>query len=183
MPNPNPTALICPSCGKRQLPAGLVGQGTPCCPDCDPRRESPRTRRPTGEVFNEVWNNLRTAQTWGQMLGWVILLVTTFVPVMVLWGSHRLKADEPLLPLCLAISAIGGAIGMPLFYPKKGYWQAGVVAGPLFGPGVFLAFGLLAGSFMNKLIFLLLVILGGGPSYALYVLLLYWIARQREAGS
>jgi hypothetical protein len=68
---------------------------------------------------------------------------------------------------------IGGTVGMPLLYPKKGYWLPGVIAGPLFGPGVFLALWLLAGNVMDKLILLGLTVLGGGPSCALYVFLLY----------
>jgi hypothetical protein len=43
---------------------------------------------------------------------------------------------------------------MPLCYPKKGYWLPGLIAGPLFGTGVFLAFWLLAGNVMNGAILL-----------------------------
>jgi len=138
--------------------------------------------RPVGDVFKEVWGTLSGTRTSGQMVGLLILLMPTFMPVMTLWGSDRLQPDEPLLPLFLAISVIGGIIGMPLCYPKKGYWLPGVIAGPLFGPGVFLVFWLLAGAVMNKLIFLLLVVLGGAPSFSLYVLLLCWQARQSDEG-
>jgi hypothetical protein len=146
-----------------------------------PTSSAPAAQRPAGDVFQEVWHNLSGTRTWGQMAGLLFLLAPTFMPVMALWGSDRLRPDEPLLPLFLAISVIGGVLGMPLCYPKKGYWLPGVIAGPLFGPGVFLAFWLLAGAVMNKLIFVLLVVLGGAPSFALYVLLLYWRARQYES--
>jgi hypothetical protein len=139
------------------------------------------TQRPAGDVFQEVWATLSGTRTWGQITGLLLLMAPTFIPVMALWGSDRLHPDEPLLPLFLAISAISGILGMPLCYPKKGYWLPGVLAGPLFGPGVYLAFWLLAGEEMNKLIFLLLVLLGGAPSFGLYVLLLYWRARQYES--
>jgi hypothetical protein len=142
----------------------------------------PASQRPVGDVFQEVWSTLSNNRTWGQMVGLLLLLMPTFMPVIALWGSDRLRPDEPLLPLFVAISVIGGIIGMPLCYPKKGYWLPGVIAGPLFGPGVFLAFWLLAGAVMNKLIFLLLVVLGGAPSFGLYMLLLCWKARQNEAG-
>lgn len=105
------------------------------------------------------------------------------MPVVVLWGANRLKLDEHFLPLCVAVSVVGGAVGMPLLYPKKGYWLPGLIAGPLFGPGMFLAFWLLAGNVLNKLVLLGLTLLGGGPSFALYVLLLYRKARQSDAGS
>ena len=141
---------------------------------------APPPQRPAGDVLKEVWGNLSGTRTWGQMTGLLLLMAPTFMPVMALWGSDRLHPDEPLLPLFLTISAIGGILGMPLCYPKKGYRLPGVLAGPLFGPGVYLAFWLLAGEEMNKLIFLLLVLLGGAPSFGLYVLLLYWRARPYE---
>jgi hypothetical protein len=143
-----------------------------------PDRSSPQVHRVAGDVFQDVLTNLSDTRSWRQVAGWLLLLATTFIPVMVLWGANRLTPDEPLLPLFVAISVIGGALGMPLLYPKKGYWLPGVVAGPLFGPGVFLAFWLLAGTVMHKLIFLVLVVLGGGPSFALYLFLLNWKARQ-----
>jgi hypothetical protein len=142
---------------------------------------APPTQRPARDVLQEVWGSLSGTRTWGQMTGLLLLMAPTFMPVMALWGSNRLHPDEPLLPLFLAISVIGGTLGMPLCYPKKGYWLPGVLAGPLFGPGVYLAFWLLAGAVMNKLIFLLLVVLGGAPSFALYVLLLCLRARQHES--
>jgi hypothetical protein len=114
------------------------------------------------------------------VVGWSILLGTTFLPVVVLWGADRLKPGEPLLPLCVVVSGVGGAVGMPLLYPKKGYWLPGIIAGPLFGPGVFLAFWLLAPHVLNRLVLLVLTILGGGPSYALYVLLLCRKARKGD---
>jgi hypothetical protein len=132
-------------------------------------------------VLKEVWGNLSDVHTWGQVAGWGILCATTFVPVMVLWGANRMRLDEPLMPICVAIAVAGGAIGMPLCYPKRGYALPGLIAGPLFGPGVFLAFWLLAGSVMNKLIWLVLLTLGGGPSFGLYVFLLYRKVRQEEA--
>jgi hypothetical protein len=140
------------------------------------------SQRAAEDIFKEVWSNLSGTRTWGQMIGLLLLLAPTFMPVMALWGSDRLRPDEPLLPLFVAISVIGGILGLPLCYPKKGYWLPGVIAGPLFGPGVFVAFWLLAGAVMNKLIFLLLVVLGGVPSFSLYVLLLCWKARQSDAG-
>jgi hypothetical protein len=131
-----------------------------------------------GDVFNDVWANLSGLSTWGQVAGWALLCATTFLPVMALWGADRINPNEPLLPICVAISMVGGAVGMSLLYPKKGYRLPGLIAGPLFGPGVFLVFWLLAGNEMNRLIFLGLLTLGGGPSYALYVFLLYRRARQ-----
>ncbi len=174
--NPNP--LTCPFCGERLSAPGDAGQATPYCPKCHPRPESPQTYRVAGDVLNDVWANLSDLRTWGQVVAWALLLGTTFIPVMALWGADRLKPDEPLLPFCVAISAIGGIVGMPLLYPKKGYWLPGILAGPLFGPGVFLSFWLLAGTVMNKFIFLVLMALGGAPSFALYVFLLHWKARQ-----
>ena len=150
----------------------------------DPRRDSSRSLRPAGDTFAEVWHDLSAMQTWGQVVGWSILLGTTFLPVVVLWGADRLKPGEPLLPLCVAVSVVGGAVGMPLLYPKKGYRLPGIIAGPLFGPGVFLAFWLCAPHVLNRLVLLVLTILGGGPSYALYVLLLcrrtVLLERERE---
>jgi hypothetical protein len=99
---------------------------------------------------------------------------------MVLWGTHRLKPQDPLLPLGVAISVVGGAAGMSLLYPRKGFRLPGVIAGPFFGPGVFLAFGLLAGNVMNRLIMLGLTVLGGGPSYALFLYLVYRQVRQQD---
>jgi hypothetical protein len=134
-----------------------------------------------GDIFNEIWHNLGTLSTWREVIGWVVLLATTFVPVMVLWGADRIRPDEPLVPVFLAVSILGGAVGMPLMYPKKGYWLPGVIAGPFFGPGVFLAFWLLAGAVMNKLIFAVVVLLGATPSFGLYLFLLYRRARRGEA--
>jgi hypothetical protein len=134
------------------------------------------------KVFKEVWANLSELNTWTQVAGWAILCSTNYIPVMVFWGTKRLSPNEPLLPLFVGISVLGGVVGMPLLYPKRGSWFPGMIAGLLFGPGVFLAFGLLAGHVMNKLIFAGLVLLGGGPSFGLYVLLLYKKALQREQG-
>ena len=170
--------LTCPSCGDHLSVSGEEAQVTPACPRCQRQQDPHQPHYAMGDVLNEVWSNLAGLHTWGQVVGWAILCATTFIPVMVLWGSSRLDPDEPLLPVCLAISMFGGAVGMSLLYPKKGYRLPGLLAGPLFGPGVFLAFWLLAGDVMNKLILLGLVLLGGGPSYALYVYLLYRRARQ-----
>ena len=142
---------------------------------------SPERIRPAGDIFREVWHSLSSSDTWGQVVGWSLLLGTTFIPVVALWGANRLRPDEPLLPVCVAVSAAGGAVGMSLLYPRKGYWLPGLLAGPLFGPGVFLAFWLLAGAVLNRLVLLGLTVLGGGPSFALYVWLLYRQARQGEA--
>jgi hypothetical protein len=133
-------------------------------------------------VFNEVWNNLSAPNTWGQTAGWAIFLASTLMPVLVLWGANRYRPDDPLALLCLAIAMLGGAAGLPLCYPQKGYQLPGLIAGPLFGPGVFLAFWHAAPSIMNKLIYLGLVVLGGAPSFALYVLLLCRRARLDRLG-
>lgn len=138
-------------------------------------------QRTVREVFKEVWGNLSALHSWGQVAGCSILLGTTFVPVFALWSARRIRPDEPLLPLFVAISLVGGTIGMPFCYPKKGYWLPGVIAGPLFGPGVFLAFWLLAGQVMNRLVLLALTLVGGGPSIALYVFLLMRRTQRRSA--
>jgi hypothetical protein len=77
-------------------------------------------------------------------------------------------------------SVLGGAVGMPLLYPKTRYLLPGVIAGPFFGPGVFLAFWNLAGADMNKLIFATLVLLGATPSFALDLFPLYLRARRGD---
>lgn len=180
MATDNTNLMACRRCGESLSDAPVVGLGGPVCPRCQPRPLSSSTRRPAGDVLQEVWHTLTTADTWGQVIAWSILLGTTFVPVVALWGANRLTLDDPLLPVFVGISALGGAVGMPWCYPKKGYWLPGVLAGLLFGPGVFLAFGLLAPHVMNRLVLLGLTILGGGPSFALYVFLLYRQARQSE---
>jgi hypothetical protein len=129
-----------------------------------------------------VWGNLSASDSWGSLVGWVILLATTFTPVVGLWGANRVQPDDPLVPPCVAISVIGGAVGMSMLYPRKGYRLPGLVAGPLFGPGCFLAFWLVAPAALNKLILLGLLLLGGAPSFALYVFLLCRRARQAELG-
>jgi hypothetical protein len=101
--------------------------------------------------------------------------------VVALWGANRLRPGEPLLPLFAGVSVVGGAVGMPFLYPRKGFWLPGVMAGPLFGPGVFLAFWLLGPHVLNRLVLLVLTILGGAPSFAMYVWLLYRKTRQVEA--
>jgi hypothetical protein len=171
--------LNCPSCGEPLAVASDFCQ-SPYCARCRSQPNVAGTQRLAVDVFKDVWTNLKCVHTWSQVVGYVILLGTTFMPVMVLWGANRIRTDEPLRPLGVALSVVGGIVGMPLLYPKKGYWLPGVLAGPFFGPGVFLSFGLVAGDAMNKLIFLGLLILGGGPSYALYVFLLYRTERQRE---
>jgi hypothetical protein len=176
------TSVACPTCGE-PLAASITYQRAPQCPHCHSPYVGAATDRRARPVLKDVWANLNGERTWGQVAGWSILGATTFIPVMVLWGSRRFKVDEPLVPLFLAISMIGGAAGMALLYPKKGYWLSGVIAGLLFGPGVFLSFWLLAGAVMNKLIFLALTILGGAPSYGLYLLLLCMQTRQKERGA
>jgi hypothetical protein len=133
---------------------------------------------PNPTSIKEIVSDLCNVHKWTQVVGWSVLAFTTFIPVMAFWGAGRLKPSEPLLPICIFVSVIGGTLAFPLCYAKKGYWLPGVITGPLFGPGVFLAFWLLAGTVMNKLIFLVLVTLGGAPSFALFVLLLHLRARQ-----
>src|SRR5205823_14762976 len=98
--NPAPT---CPSCGGRLWAPGRAGHASPYCPTCPPRPDDPGTQRPAEDAAKEVWDNLRGVQTWGQMVGWAVLLAPTFMPVLVLWGADRLRADEPLLPVCLVV--------------------------------------------------------------------------------
>jgi hypothetical protein len=64
--------------------------------------------------------------------------------------------------------------------PQDAIPVAGIIAGPFFGPGVFLTFWNLDGEHMNKLIFTTLVLLGATPSFALYLSLLYLRARRGD---
>src|SRR5438094_1576073 len=110
----DPSLLTCPSCGERVAPSPDAGPAPAHCPTCGPRPDNLRTRRSADDVLREVWANLCAVHRWEQLAGCVILLSTTFIPVMALWGAGRIKPDEPLLPLFAAIATIGGAIGMPL---------------------------------------------------------------------
>jgi hypothetical protein len=172
MPTDDLTLTTCPRCGETLSDASAVGDEAPVCRRCQTQPNCCPSPQPAGSLLHQVWDELLAPRTWGQVFGWSLLLATTYIPVMVLWGAHRLKPQEPLLPIFVAVSVLGGAIGMPWCYPKKGYRLPGLIAGPLFGPGVFLTFGLLAGQVMNRYIFAGLVMLGGAPSFALYVWLL-----------
>jgi hypothetical protein len=178
-----PAQTTCSHCAAiRSASCGALTT-TDCCQHFQHGPNKAAPCRAPQEIFKEVWTDVSAGETWCQLIGLVILLITTFVPVIVLWGAHRLKPGEPLLPLFLAISIVGGAIGMSQCYPKRGYWLPGIIAGPLFGPGVFLVFWFLAPVVLNKLIFLFLVVLGGAPSFCLYLLLLWWKACLFEARS